>query len=251
MGLSLWTEDETGAFQTIPYAGQSWQPATQPRRLAHQYIRNDTAKRLPLFHPATGQVRVKGVRSATHQVLHAWMKEQLSQSLERLPVPQEPISEMENEARWRSWQQGLLQPITLSSHLPRLRLLLVMDNLKGHRTPSFVVWLFAQGILPLSTPLGGSWLNRAESMQRIRKRRALDGQHPQTPDEIIGWLAAAARGWNANPTPFVWGGKRAARRQRSRERQHAAGGSCAFTRRPLRRSKTVLQQWQQALQMTH
>ena len=29
--------------------------------------------------------------------------------------------------------------------------------------------------------------------------------------------------WNASATPFVWGGKRAARRKRTRERRHAAG----------------------------
>jgi hypothetical protein len=32
-------------------------------------------------------------------------------------------------------------------------------------------------------------------------------------------------GWNADPTPFVWGGKRVARRQRARERRHRLGGS--------------------------
>ena len=57
-------------------------------------------------------------------------------------------------------------------------MLLVLDNLAGHKTPEFVCWLFAHGIMPLYTPVGGSWLNMAESIQRILKRRALDGQHP-------------------------------------------------------------------------
>jgi hypothetical protein len=48
----------------------------------------------------------------------------------------------------------------------------------------------------------------AESIQRILKRR--DGQHPTRPEEIIAWLEAAARGWNREPTPFIWGGKRQA-----------------------------------------
>jgi hypothetical protein len=96
-------------------------------------------------------------------------------------------------------------------------------------------WLFDHGIMPLFTPLGGSYLNMAESVQRILKRRALDGQHPKTPEQIIDWLEATARGWNREPTPFVWGGKRQARRQRARERRHALGGSGAYTRRPLRR----------------
>ncbi len=31
----------------------------------------------------------------------------------------------------------------------------------------------------------------AESIQRILKRRALAGHHPQTPEQMIAWLAAA------------------------------------------------------------
>ena len=42
-----------------------------------------------------------------------------------------------------------------------------MDNLAGHLTPRLVVWLFEHGIMPLYTPLGGSWLNMTESIQRI------------------------------------------------------------------------------------
>jgi len=40
----------------------------------------------------------------------------------------------------------------------------VLDNLAGYRTPSLVLWLFAHGIMLLYTPLGGSWLNMAESI---------------------------------------------------------------------------------------
>jgi hypothetical protein len=40
-------------------------------------------------------------------------------------------------------------------------------------------------------------------------------------------LEGVAQGWNLDPTPFEWGGKRAARRQRSRARRHALGGSGA------------------------
>jgi hypothetical protein len=52
--------------------------------------------------------------------------------------------------------------------------------------------------------------------------------------DLLAWLAASVRGWNADPTPFEWGGKRATRRQRARERQrqrHALGGSGGYTRR--------------------
>jgi hypothetical protein len=83
----------------------------------------------------------------------------------------------------------------------------------------------------------------AESIQRILKWRALSGQHPSTPSEIIAWLEATARGWNRAPTPFVWGGKRAARRSLSRACRHAQGGSGVYTRRPIRR-KTAIEKWQ-------
>jgi len=129
--------------------------------------------------------------------------------------------------------------ITLPATLPSLRMLLVLDNPKAHYTQDFVLWLFDHGIMPLYTPLGGSYLNMAESIQRILKRRALDGQHPKTPEEIIGWLEAAARGWNREPTPFVWAGKRKARRERARERRHRVGGSGARTRRPLTRPRAA------------
>ena len=110
--------------------------------------------------------------------------------------------------------------------------------------------MYQRGILPLYTPLSGSWLNMAESVQRILKHRALDGQHPETPEEIIAWLEATMRGWNVHPTPFVWGGKRATRRARSRARRHALGGSGACTRRRMRR-KTLADEWRPANQVPH
>ena len=75
--------------------------------------------------------------------------------------------------------------------------------------------------MPLYTPLSGSWLNLAESVQRIIVRRALDGHHPQSQEELITWLDATVAGWNANPTPFTWHGKRYERRQRARQRRRA------------------------------
>jgi hypothetical protein len=116
----------------------------------------------------------------------------------------------------------------------------VLDNLAGHKTPELVCWLFAHGVMPLYTPVGGSWLNMAESLQGILKRRALDGQHPKDTGQIIAWLEAVARHWNAAPTPFVWGGRRAARRRRRREGRHRMGGSGACTRVPLRRASSPI-----------
>ena len=93
------------------------------------------------------------------------------------------------------------------------------------------------GILPLYTPLAGSWLNLAESVQRILVHRALDGHHPETTGQLMAWLAETVRGWNADPTPFDWAGKRAARRKRARDRRHALGGSAGYARRPIRRRR--------------
>ncbi len=231
--LPVWTEDEAGPYPTLPYPGMHWQPKTEPVRYPHEYVRAGTAKQLTLFHPASGAVRVKGVRSCTNAVLHPWLETQLTATLATLPAPTERLSAAENRHRWERWQEGLSVRITLPEVLPPLRMLLVLDNLTGHRTPSFVLWLFAHGVMPLYTPLGGSWLNMAESIQRILKRRALDGHHPQTPTEIIAWLEATADGWNRAPTPFVWGGKRKLRRERARQRRHALGGSRAYTEMPL------------------
>lgn len=130
-------------------------------------------------------------------------------------------------------------------------MLLIWDNLAGHRTPELLLWLFSQGVLPLQTPLGGSWLNMAESIQRTLIRRALEGQHPTQPSQIIELLETTAQGWNAHPTPFEWGGKRAARRKRAWARRHALGGSGAYTYDPLKFRLTTLAKWQRARQMTH
>jgi len=81
-------------------------------------------------------------------------------------------------------------------------------------------------------------LNMAESIQRVLVGRALSGQHPDSPAQIIGWLEATARAWNRCPTPFVWGGKGQARRERAYQRRHALGGSGACTLRPVRRVRT-------------
>src|SRR5215203_6678868 len=107
--------------------------------------------------------------------------------------------------------------------LPPLRLLLVWDNLAGHKTPDLVVWLCQHGVVPLYTPVGGSWLNRAESIERVLKRRALDGQHPHSPDEIGSWFEQTARAWNEQPTPFAQTSSRSVetdRRQHQNAKRH-------------------------------
>jgi hypothetical protein len=252
LGLSVWTQDEAGPFQTIPYEGHSWCREGQSKRQPHEYVRNGTAKLLTLFHPSDGQVRVKGVTRCTNAVLHPWLQQELGDILANLPAPTEDLDPETNRALWESWCDGLDHPPPLPDDLPPLRMLLIWDNLSGHKTKSFVNWLIEHGIMPLYTPLGGSWLNMTESIQRILIRRGLAGQHPTTPSEIIAWLEAVARAWNRDPTPFEWRGKRAARRARSRQRRHTLGGSGACTRRPVRRPRrTTIEQWRSSCQVTH
>ena len=236
-GLCVWCTDQAGPFQTLPYPGASWQEQGKPACQPHEYIRNGTVKILTLFHPADGQVRVSGVPSCTNLVLHGWLKQELSQIVATLPplLSETVTDEAVLRSCWERWQAGLSIKPTLAQQLPPLRMLLILDNLAGHSTPEFVLWLFAHGIMPLYTPLGGSWLNMAESIQRILKRRALDGQHPTDTHQIIAWFEAVAAHWNLAPTPFEWGGKRQERRKRQWERRHRVGGSGAYTRKPVAR----------------
>jgi hypothetical protein len=236
MGLAVWCTDQAGPFQAVPQPGQSWRPEGRPARQPHEYLRNGTAKALTLFRPADGHARVKGVTACPNAVLHSWLKQELTTILASLPTPPAAAS---MRSAWERWQEGLSIRPTLPAELPPLRMLLVLDNLAGHKTPAFVLWLFAHGVMPLYTPLGGSWLNMAESLQRILKRRALEGQEPSSPEQIIAWLEAVAEHWDRSPTPFEWGGKRAVRRRRQRDRGHRLGGSGACTRRPIRRSGLV------------
>jgi transposase len=237
----------------VPHSGVSWQPRGRPATQPHEYIRGGTTKILTLFHPASGQVRLQPATRGTNAVLHPWLRERLSEILAALPPPGSSQDPAATPAAWAVWQAGLTMPFTLPDDLPPLRLLLVWDNLAGHKTPDLVLWLCAHGVMPLYTPVGGSWLNMAESIERVLKRRALDGQHPHSPDEIGSWFEQTARSWNEQPTPFVWNGKRRQRRRRSGgEPIHRLGGSGACTQRPIRRNRaTTASKCQTPQQITH
>ncbi len=77
-----------------------------------------------------------------------------------------------------------------------------------------------------STPRSlAAFLNMAESVQRIIVRRALAGQHPESAQQVIDWLEQTVAGWNEDPTPFVWNGKRRRRRERARLRRLGGSGA--------------------------
>jgi hypothetical protein len=224
----------------VPHCGVSWQPRGRPATQPHEYIRGGTTKILTLFHPASGRVRLQPTPRCTNAILHPWLRDRLSEILTEAPASAPARDPAVTRAAWAVWQAGLTRPFTLPDVLPPLRLLLVWDNLAGHKTPELVLWLCQHGVMPLDTPVGGSWLNMAESIERVLKRRALDGQHPHSPEEIGSWFEQTARVWNEQPTPFVWNGKRRQRRRRSGgEPIHRLGGSGACTHKPLRRSRSA------------
>jgi hypothetical protein len=224
--VAVWCQDEAGPYQTVPVAGQTGEPQSKARCQPPEYERNGTAKLLTLFHPASGQVRAKGVTSAPNAVLHPWLQAELERVLAELPPVTGPEDARPPLARWATW----LGPYRYGPlPMPPRRLILVWDNLAGHLSTELVLWLYQHGVLPLYTPLSGSWLNLAESVQRILVRRALCGQHPQTPDQIITWLEETVAGWNAAPTPFTWHGKRYERRQRGRAGRHQRLAGSAAT----------------------
>src|SRR4051794_37835679 len=157
---------------------------------------------------------------------------------------------MATRAARQVWQAGLAERFTLPAQLPPLRVLLVWDNLAGHKTPEMVLWLCRHGIMPLYTPLGGSWLNMAESIRRILKRRALGGQQPRSPPEIGAWFEQTARSWNRPPTRVVWHGKRPQRRRRRAADARPAGGSAAATHQAMPRPPTEQPEYRKPSQLT-
>ena len=223
LGLQVWCEDEAGPYQTIPQPGESWQLENHPARQAHQYLRGETAKLLTLFRPATGELRAEAVQQSTNAILHPWLQRELTTILKQCPPAPEtvPIGR-----RWQDWD---IYPAAdqLDRFFPPVRMLLIWDNLAGHKSHSMVQWCAEHGILLLSTPNAGSWLNMAESVQRLIKRRALQGYHTYDVEILKQWLTDAVAGWNRHPTPFIWGGKRHARRDRAYARRHRVGGSGA------------------------
>jgi hypothetical protein len=232
MGLPVWCTDQAGPYPTVPYPGRSWRPEGRPARQPHEYLRAGTAKALTLFRPADGHVRLKAVTSWPNSVLHPWLRGELAAILTAMPdPPAEPVAGW--RAAWGRWQEGLTIKPTLLDE-PPLRMLLVLDNLAGHKAPELVLWLFEHGVMPLYTPVGGSWLNMTESIQRILKLRAwMANTRPAPIRSSPGWRLWRGTGMRPRRRSNG-GGKRASRRRRQWERRHRLGGSGACARTPLR-----------------
>ena len=101
----------------MPYPGGRWQPAGRPAHRPHEYVRNGTAKSPTLFHPASGEVRVKGATTCTNHVLHAWLRAELTAVPAALP-PAPPGDPLATRGAWAGWQAGLARRFTLPEDLP-------------------------------------------------------------------------------------------------------------------------------------
>jgi hypothetical protein len=156
------------------------------------------------------------VEHSTNAVLHPWLKRELEAILKQCSAAPDVVPQ---GRRWQDWD---IYPAAeqLDRFFPPVRVLLILDNLAGHKSYRLVQWCAEHGILLLWTPTAGSWLNMAESLQRIIQRRALSGQHTACVQTLKRWLTDAVEGWNRHRTPFIWGGKRHARRDRAYARRH-------------------------------
>lgn len=140
MGLSVGCTDQARPFQTIAQPGTSWEPEGQPACQPHEYFRHATAKVMTLFHPANGEVRLQGVTFCPNTVLHGWLKQELTAILATLPTPPvRPQADLSMRSIWERWQADLTIKATRSEDLPPLRMLLVLDNLVGPKTPELVL----------------------------------------------------------------------------------------------------------------
>ena len=183
LGIPLWWQGAAGPYQAIPQPGPSWQPRGRPEHVPHEYVRGGTAKLLTLFRPATGEVRARPGAGAPNAILHPWREQEVAALLAEVPPP-DPEVPARAAVSW-AWDETTRR---WAAKMPPVRRLLIRDNLAGHHSGHMVAWLLAQGVWPLFTPLGGSWLNLAESVQRILVRRALNGQHPQSAEDVMSWL---------------------------------------------------------------
>jgi hypothetical protein len=217
-------------------------PATRSNRRVYLHTRPTSifvgkpANSSPYARPATGELRAEPAEQSTNAILHPWLQQELTVILKTCPPAPEEVPEGK---RWQDWD-----PFPASEQLdrmyPPLRMLLILDNLAGHYSHALRSWCGEHGIGLLYTPCAGSWLNMAESVQRIIIRRALEGHHIYDVEILKDWLRDTIEGWNRHPTPFIWGGKRHARRDRAYARRHRQGGSGATTQYVLpRRIRSV------------
>jgi hypothetical protein len=105
---------------------------------------------LTLFHPATGAVRAQPVEQAPNAVLHPWLTQELSALLAALP---EGVERDSPGRRWSDWgwseaEVAFWDPRPEPERSP-VRLVLIWDNLSGHKSHEIVRWCVERGIVLL------------------------------------------------------------------------------------------------------
>ena len=90
---------------------------------------------LTLFHPADGHVRVEGRDGLPQRGPAPLAEARAGRDPGRDARARRPSPPTGWRAAWERWQEGLTIKPTLPAELPPLRMLLVLDNLAGHKTP--------------------------------------------------------------------------------------------------------------------
>ena len=246
MGLSVWCTDQAGPFQTIPSPGQSWRPEGDRARQPHEYLRDDTAKVLTLFHPADGRVHVRGRRRARTRYYTPGSSESWARSAPHCPVSLRPSRPSPGgragvgAGAGRSLDQAdSARGIAASTTTP-------VPGQPGRSQDARVRLPALRARHHVAVHSGGRVV--AEHGRERPANPQASGIRPATA-RIIAWFEAVAEHWNSTPTPFICGGKRATRRQRKRERRHRLE-----TQGPARGSRLVegrLESWPQTTRMTN
>ena len=115
-------------------------------------------------------------RHQLYECRPAWLAEA---GVERHPVSPAPShgTDPGPSTTWATCTAGLTGYPTLpADRSPHDAL--VLDNLAGHLTPAFVLWLFEHGIIPLYTPLGASWLTWPNRFSALLSA-GVGRQHPR------------------------------------------------------------------------
>jgi len=113
--------------------------------------------------------------------------------------------------------------------------------------------MFEHGIMPLYTPVGGSWLNMAENIQRVLESAGRwTGSNPSHIGQIIGWFEAVGRALERGPDAVCVGRQACGpvgQRQRGASPPASVGSGAYNSRAHSPGVETRL--WLQARQMTH
>lgn len=88
---------------------------------------------------------------------------------------------------------------------PDRELHVVLDNSSTHSTPDVVAWLARHPSVRFHfTPTSASWLNQVEGLFGILGKQSLATTDFQSTKALSKHIDAYMKGWNKNPTPFVW-----------------------------------------------